>query len=152
LGDLTGGVRILLIGFLVLTIVVLVLLFIWTWENGYYFIFDKILQKNKKVELEGTYSDQQKMVGYVIYGIYFAAIVLCFFGIIWAIMDAITPTGKWGIFLTYPFGTQVTVLGTFATLFFLLLIGSMMILKQGLKIIYKAVFDKKKVEISDAML
>lgn len=150
LGVLTGGVRLLLIGSLILALTMLVLGFCWLWQNGYYFIINKILQRNAKITTSYSFNDKQKLTGQIIFFIVVGAIGICFLGIIWAIGDAIVPTGKWNIFITYPFGFQLTIFGLFFSGIFALLIGSMMFFKRGLIIINTAVFIRQKPENAES--
>ncbi len=144
IANLTGGVRILLFGSVFFLILVIAILLIWVSQNGYHFIFEKIISKHESVKIEQTYTAAQNNIATGIYATYYILIVSCIFGIIWSVFDAIMPTGKWTIFLSYSLGTQVVIISSFSTLFFVLLIISILMLKSGMKTALLILYRPKK--------
>ena len=135
----SGGLRTLLIGIFIQIIVWLVIGFMYLWQNGYYFVMNYILNYNKKVGETG-YNEKQRTIARVFFVITIFAIILIVLGIVYSIMDAVQPTGKWESFKTYSFGLQFAIIGTFAAGLFTLLVVSMMLYKRGMLVIMNALF------------
>jgi hypothetical protein len=138
--DLTGGNKVLLSGGLIMGVTALALAFVYLWNNGYFWIIKKILRRNEKITISHSFTEKQKMLGRVLYIIFICSVLVMFLGIVWAIADAINPSGKWNDFIGYPFGIQLTLIALFATGVFGLLVGSMMLYKWGMLAINTALF------------
>ncbi len=57
---LTGGVRMLLIGVILIALVLFALAFIYFWNNGYYFIVTRILRRNEKIGIPIEFTKLKK--------------------------------------------------------------------------------------------
>ncbi|MBD3350126.1 MAG: hypothetical protein GF364_01415 [Candidatus Lokiarchaeota archaeon] len=143
---LTNGLKTMLISLLVLSITLLIVIFVWIWENGYNFVLNKIIAYNRP-EDGLTFTKKQNIVTTVVYVISMASLVALSFGTVWAIMDAFAPTGKWEAFLSYPFTWQFTIIGALASLLFLLLILGLLFYKRGRESIKRRIF--KEFEFDD---
>ena len=142
--NLTGWVQILLIGGILLLIVIIALLLVWISQNGYRFIFEKIIAKHESVKVSKSYSSAQNNIATRIYATYFILFVICILGIIWSIFDAIMPTGKWTVFLSYSLGSKIIIISSFTTLFFFLLIISILLLRNGVKMVLNLLYSNQE--------
>jgi hypothetical protein len=141
LGELTGGLRILIIAGFIWAFGGLALGAVYSWQNGYYFVVNIILRRNKEVAVPTqTYTKQQKITGQIFFGITVASVAVIVFGIIFAIIDAVAPTGAWDSFKGYPIGIQFSIIGTFVAGLFFLLVGAMTIYRWGNYVISNALF------------
>ena len=141
LGDISGGLRILIIGGFLLAFTLLGLAATYAWENGYFFVMNIILRRNQKfAPLPVEFSKGQKITGNIFFGIVVGSVILMVVGIIIAILDAVSPTGTWDEFAAYPLGIKFSIIGCFASGLFLLLIGAMTIYKWGNRIILVSLF------------
>ena len=120
----------------------LIILFIYIWENGYHFVLNKILKYNPSKDVT-EFSNRQVITGIVFYFIILFSGLIIAVGTIWSIADAIAPTGKWDTFINYPFGWQFTIIGSLASLFFLLIVVGLLFFKRGRNFIKRAIFVKK---------
>lgn len=143
----SGGLRILLVGVFIQVIIWLAIGFLYLWQNGYYFVMNYILNYNKKVTDPG-YNENQRTIARVFFMITVFAILLIVLGIVYSIMDAVQPTGKWDSFKTYSFGLQFAIIGTFAAGLFALLVASMMLYKRGMVIVLNALFMHRNKELA----
>jgi hypothetical protein len=150
LGVLTGGLKVLISGGLVLAFTGLALAGFYAWENGYFFVMNVILRRNAASPKPSfAINKNQKITAQVFFSLLVASVITIFFGIIYAIMDAITPTGKWQNFTNYPVGIQFSIIGCFASALFLLLIGAMLLFQWGNTMVIKALFERKSTEAKD---
>jgi len=145
ISTLPGGLLTMLISLLILSITLLIVIFVWIWENGYNFVLNKIVKYNapKDEEFKIFTTRKRKITTTLVYVITFVALIILAFGIIWAILDAFQPTGKWESFTLLPITIKITVIASLASLLFILLILSLLFYRQGRiaigKIIYKEV-------------
>jgi hypothetical protein len=144
--SLTGGTLILLVGIGILVFMGLILGLFFVWQNGYYALMKFILKNNEKLKIKHNFTMQQQWIGRVMFAILITSIIIIFFGIIWAIADAINPEGWGEVFVQYPFGIQFSVIGIFAAALFMLLIGAMMLYKWGNYAVMLSLFVKVQPE------
>ncbi len=146
LGQQSGGLRIISVGLIFQVIIWLILAVLYLWTNGYYFTMTYILRHNKEIEVR-EFEKKQDTVGKIIFIITVAAIIVIFFGIVYAIADAVQPEGKWLSFQDYSFGLQFSIIGTFGAVLFGLLVLSLMLYKAGYKLIMNALFVSRNEEV-----
>jgi len=139
--SLPNGLLIMLISLIVLSITILIVIFVWIWENGYNFVLNKIIKYNEPIEKE-SFSNSQKSITITVYIITFASLILLSFGLIWAISDAIQPTGKWEQFISLPFIVKVTIIAGLASLLFILLIFALLFSRRGRIVIGKIIYKR----------
>jgi hypothetical protein len=72
------------------------------------------------------------------------SIIALAFGTIWAILDAIQPTGKWEEFLNMAVTWQITIIGALASLLFGLIILGIIFFKRGRDSIIRSIYKKSK--------
>ena len=144
----SGGLRLLLVGIFIQIIVWLILGFLYIWQNGYYFVMNYILRYNKKF-VDPGYNEKQKIIGRVFFVITVVSVILILGGIVYSIMDAVQPEGKWDSFKTYAFGLQFAILGIFFVGLFGLLVGSMMLYKWGNILILDALFLNRNKKLDE---
>jgi hypothetical protein len=142
MGILSGGTATLFIGGVIIAFVSLIIAFLYLWRNGYLFVMQKIIRYNEKVVSGDFFTQKQRIVGRIIFSIFVICFVMIAYGIIWSILDAIIPSGKWDVFVQYPFGLQFTIIGLMASGLFGLLILAMLTYKIGNITILKALFLK----------
>lgn len=142
LGNLTGGLITLLIGGILEVFVVLVLAAVFAWQNGYYYVMNNILRYNKKISLVADFNSRQKIMARVFFIIIVLALITILFGIVYAVLDAVMPTGKWSEFAGYPIGIQISLISISAAALFLLLIGAMTLYRWGNVMISLALFAR----------
>ncbi len=137
--DMPGGIRILIISVIVLILDTLIYGFIYIWMNGQWVIVNKILKYNRAAQIKYDFSHTEKIVGRILFSIIVAEICMVIFGIVWAIVDAIT--GNWSIYFKgYPFGVKFSFYGIYGSLLFAILVGMMFIYKRGLNLIMIPLF------------
>jgi hypothetical protein len=146
LTEWSGGLSVLVVGLTGLLIAALAFVFIYLWLNGYVWVINTILRYNQAIpEDTHEYNQQQLVGGQVIFAVVAGGILLVVGGIVWAIADALQPTGKWETFQTYGFGIQFTIVGGMLSVLFFALIGLMTGFRFGTKTIRTALFVKKEI-------
>jgi hypothetical protein len=142
LGQLTGGLITLMIGGIMEVFILLVLVAVFAWQNGYYYVMNNILRYNKKISFAVEFSPRQKIAARVFFIVVVVALITILFGIVYAVLDAVMPTGKWQEFAAYPIGIQISLISVSAAVLFLLLIGAMTLYRWGNVMISLALFAR----------
>ncbi|MHA1822087.1 MAG: hypothetical protein ACTSVC_16555, partial [Promethearchaeota archaeon] len=143
--SLPNGLKIILISGLFEIFVILIIIFVYLWQNGYSLIVNKVLTYNK-IDEKLNFTRNQNIVGLIFYLIMIISSIVAVFGIIWSIGDAIMPTGKWDAFLTYPFGWKFSIVGGLASLLFYLLLLGFLFLQKGRTTLKKMLFVKRVID------
>lgn len=141
--SLTGGLRVILISVIILALTLLVICFVWVWENGYNSVLNKVIKYNKPQDGR-TFGKHQIRVSTTVYIISMISIIALAFGTIWAILDAIQPTGKWEAFLNLALTWQITIIGALAAMLFGLIILGIIFFKRGRDSITRSIYKKTK--------
>jgi hypothetical protein len=141
--SLTGGLRVVLISLIIFSLTILVICFVWIWENGYNSVLNKVIKYNKPQDGR-TFTKSQITTSTVVYFISMISIIALAFGTLWAVLDAIQPEGKWEAFLLLPLTWQITIIGALASMLFGLIILGIIFFKRGRDSIIRSIYKKSK--------
>jgi hypothetical protein len=93
--------------------------------------------------LEG-FSKREHDVGHVIFWMLIVGITFFFAGLIYTIADLIMPTGKTSLFILFPMGLKIIIVGAFMFGFFMLFVMFTVMYKRGTNALTKAIFSAEK--------
>jgi len=93
--------------------------------------------------LEG-FTKREHDAGHVIFWMLIVGITFFFAGLIYTIADLIMPTGKTSLFLLFPMGLKIIIVGAFMFGFFMLFVMFTVMYKRGTDALTKAIFSAEK--------
>ncbi|MFW9936370.1 MAG: hypothetical protein ACFFD5_01895 [Candidatus Thorarchaeota archaeon] len=99
-------------------------------------------QYSKKLE----FSSKQKAAAELLYIMIVAACIITLVGVVWSILDFISPTGKLLVFLELTLGFQIAIVAAFLAGLFFLLIFFTGLFKKGRTLFLRTLFKKKEIE------
>jgi hypothetical protein len=93
--------------------------------------------------LEG-FTKKEHDIGHVIFWMLIIGITVFFVGFIYTIGDLIMPTGKTSLFLLFPLGLKIIIIGAFMFGFFMLFVMYTVMYRKGTDALTKAIFSAEK--------
>jgi len=93
--------------------------------------------------MEG-FTKKEHDIGHVIFWMLIIGITVFFAGLLYTIMDVIMPTGKATMFLLFPLGLKIIIIGAFMFGFFMLFVIYTVMYRRGTDALTKAIFSAEK--------
>ena len=93
--------------------------------------------------MEG-FTRKEHDMGHVIFWMLISGITVFFAGLIYTIADLIMPTGKTSLFLLFPVGLKIIIIGAFMFGFFMLFVMFTVMYNRGTNALTKAIFSAEK--------
>jgi hypothetical protein len=140
---LSGGMKIVLISLIIFVMTLLIISFVWIWENGYNSVLNKVIKYNKPQDGR-VFSKKQVIVSTIVYVITMICLIALAFGTLWAVLDAISPTGKWEAFVALSITWKITIIGALSSMLFGLIILGLIFFKRGRDSIERIIYKKSK--------